>query len=125
CVGVVAVLVPGRDHQHAKPDDLGQPVHDLFWCPRVLQTGGQRWATPSRPSISRSTNKPPSEDSWPPSKRAITALPCTGGRPGRNGIPSTMAGPAPVDPRVQAINPNPTPNQHLGLHPPALTHNPG
>jgi hypothetical protein len=36
-----------------------------------------------------------------------------------------MAGAAPVDPGVQALNPNPTPNQHLVLHPPALTHNPG
>src|SRR5215472_8331214 len=43
-----------------------------------------------------------------------------GDRPGRNGVTSTMAGAAPVDPRVQAPNPNPTPNQYLGLHPPAL-----
>ena len=40
-VGVVAVLVPGGDHQHAKPDDLGQVVHDLLRRPSVLQTRGQ------------------------------------------------------------------------------------
>ena len=45
-------------------------------------------------AISRKANKPPSEDSRPPSKRAITALPCTGDRPGSNGVTSTMAGAA-------------------------------
>ena len=64
-------------------------------------------------------------DSRPPSKRATTALPCTGGKPGRNGLTSTMAGVAPVDPRVRAHHQNLTPNQHLVLHPPTLTHNPG
>jgi hypothetical protein len=65
-----------------------------------------RSANPSRRSISRKASKPPSEDSRPPSKRATTALPCTGDRPGRNGVASTMAGAVPVDPRVQALNPN-------------------
>ena len=32
-VGVVAVLVSGGNHQHAKPDDLRQAVHDLFPAP--------------------------------------------------------------------------------------------
>src|SRR5438034_3798277 len=40
-VGIIAVLVPGGNHQHAKPDDLRQAVHDLFRRPRVLETGGQ------------------------------------------------------------------------------------
>ncbi len=107
-VGVVAILIAGGNHQQAKADDLGHAMHNLLRHP-----------------ISRNANKPPSEDSWPPSKRATTALPCTGDRPGRNGVASTMAGAAPVDPRVPALNPNPTPDQYLGLHPPALTHNPG
>ena len=41
CVGVVAVLVAGGDHQHAKPDDLRQAMHDLLRRSRVLQTAGQ------------------------------------------------------------------------------------
>ena len=40
CVGVVAVFIPGGNHQHAEPNDLRQTVHDLFRRPRVLQTGG-------------------------------------------------------------------------------------
>jgi hypothetical protein len=90
-----------------------------------LRQPAKRSASPSWRSISRKASKPPSEDSRPPSKRATTALPCTGDRPGKNGVASTMAGAAPVDPRVQAHHQNPTPNQHLVLHPPALTHYPG
>src|SRR6516162_2013486 len=117
--------IAGGDHQHAKPDDLRQAMHDLLWHPRSLRQPAKRSASPSRRSISRKASKPPSEDNVPPSKRATTVLPCTGGRPGRNGVASTMAGVAPVDPRVRAHHQNPTPNQHLVLHPPALTHNPG
>jgi len=40
-VGIIAVFVAGRDHQHAKPNDLRQPVHHLLRRPLVLQTGGQ------------------------------------------------------------------------------------
>jgi len=36
-VGVVAVLVPSGDHQHAKPDDLRQAMHDPLRRPRVHQ----------------------------------------------------------------------------------------
>ena len=90
-----------------------------------FRQAAKRSAIASRRSISRKANKPPSEDSRPPPKRAMTALPCTGDRPGRNGVASTMAGAAPVDRGVEALNPNPTANQYLGLHPPALTHNSG
>src|SRR6516225_9065340 len=88
-----------------------------------LRHPASRSANPSRRSISRKASNPPSEDRRPPSNRATTVLPCTGDRPGRNGVASTMAGAAPVDPRVQALNPNPTPNQHLVLRPPTLMHN--
>jgi hypothetical protein len=40
-VGVVAILIAGGDHQHAKPDDLRQAMHDLLWHPRVPETAGQ------------------------------------------------------------------------------------
>jgi hypothetical protein len=40
-VGVVAVLVTGGGRQHAKPDDLGQAMHQLRRHPRVFQTAGQ------------------------------------------------------------------------------------
>jgi hypothetical protein len=40
-VGVVAVLVAGGNHQHAKADDLRQAVHYLLRHPRVLQAGRQ------------------------------------------------------------------------------------
>ena len=36
-VGVVAVLVPGGDHQHAEPHDLRQAMHDPLRHPRVHQ----------------------------------------------------------------------------------------
>src|SRR5439155_16147858 len=70
-------------------------------------------------------SNPPSEDSRPPSKRATTALPRTGDRPGRNGVTSTMAGVASNDRQIQLQQPNLTPDQRLALHPPALVHNPG
>jgi hypothetical protein len=38
CVGVVAVLVPSGDHQHAEPDDLRQAMLDLLRRARVGQT---------------------------------------------------------------------------------------
>ena len=99
----------------------GAPTIDLDGTVQSLAEGAGTFMR----SISRKASKPPSEDRWPPSKRATTALPCTGDRPGRNGLASTMAGAAPVGPRVQAHHQNPTPNQHVVLHPPALTHNPG
>jgi len=36
-VGVVAVLVPSGDHQHAEPDDLRQTMHDPLRGARVHQ----------------------------------------------------------------------------------------
>jgi hypothetical protein len=39
-------------------------------------------ANGSRRSASRGANRPPSEDSRPPSNRAMTTLPATGDRPG-------------------------------------------
>ena len=46
----------------------------------------------------------------------------TGDRPGRNGVRSTMAGVASDDREIQLQQPNPTPDQSLALHPPALMH---
>ena len=40
-VSVVAVLVPGADHQHAEPDDLRQAMHDPLWRARVHQAARQ------------------------------------------------------------------------------------
>jgi hypothetical protein len=51
----------------------------------VLLTGGQAVRQPQQPF----DLAPPSEKSRPPSNRATTALPCTGERPGRNGVTST------------------------------------
>ena len=39
-VGVVAVLVAGRDHQQAKANDVGQSMRDLPGIARILQAGG-------------------------------------------------------------------------------------
>ena len=57
-VGVVAVLVAGGDHQHAKPDDLRQAMHDLLRHPRVLETGRQ--AVGQAPAGVRSRARPAS-----------------------------------------------------------------
>src|SRR5258708_40371035 len=84
-----------------------------------LRQPARRSANPSRLSISRKASKPPSEDSRPPSKRATTALPCTGDRPGKNGVTSTMAGVASHDRQIQLPQPKLTPHQRLWLHPPA------
>jgi hypothetical protein len=39
--GVVAVFIPGGDHQQPEPDDLGQSVDRLPRRPRIVQAGGQ------------------------------------------------------------------------------------
>src|ERR1700674_1446970 len=90
-----------------------------------LRQRASRSANPSRRSTSRKTSNPPSEDSRPPSKRATTALPWTGDKPGRNGVASTMAGVASDDRQIQLQQPNPTPDQSLALHPPELMHRSG
>ena len=40
-VGVVAVLVAGRDHQQAEADDFGESVSDLIWRTRIPDAVGQ------------------------------------------------------------------------------------
>ncbi len=40
-IGIVAVFITGGDHQHAKADDLGQPVHNTLRRTRVLHARGQ------------------------------------------------------------------------------------
>ena len=40
-VGVVAVLVAGRDHQHAEPQDVGNAVPDPLGQARIVDAGGQ------------------------------------------------------------------------------------
>ena len=40
-VGVVAVLVAGRDHEQAKADDLVEPVYDALRVARVRDAGCQ------------------------------------------------------------------------------------
>jgi len=37
-------------------------------------------------------SRPPSEERWPPSKRAITGLPPTADKPGSAAVVSTLAG---------------------------------
>ncbi len=39
--GIVAVLVTGRDHQHAEADDAVQAMHDAFRRARVVNAGGE------------------------------------------------------------------------------------
>ena len=50
----------------------------------------RRSATPSRPSTSRSTSTPASDDNVPPSKQAFTGRPATGDRPGSGNVRSSM-----------------------------------
>ena len=39
--GVVAVFVAGGDHQHSKPNDVGQAVGDLVRRGRINHAGGK------------------------------------------------------------------------------------
>ena len=48
-VGVVAVLVAGSDHQHAKADDLVETVPDAHRRPRVVDAGGKTPRDPQPP----------------------------------------------------------------------------
>ncbi len=57
-----------------------------------VRHAASRLATSRRRSTLRSTSRPPSDDMWLPSKRAITGLPPMGDRPGRAGVGSTLAG---------------------------------
>ena len=38
---IVAVLVAGRDHQHAEADDVGEAVPDALRRSRVVEAAGQ------------------------------------------------------------------------------------
>jgi hypothetical protein len=40
-VGVVAVLLAGRDHQHAKAQNVGNTVPDPLRQARIIKTGGK------------------------------------------------------------------------------------
>ncbi len=40
-VGVVAVLVAGRDHQKAKTQHLGEAMLDAFWRAGIVDAGGE------------------------------------------------------------------------------------
>jgi len=78
-----------------------------------------------RVSISRSANTPPSEESLPPSKRAMIALPQTGDRPGSAGMDATLAGMASEIDRVEFSQPNPTADHGGAPSPLTLVNNPG
>jgi len=69
---------------------------DPLRCARVVDAGGQALGQTKPPldlaQDQQETSRPPSEDSCPPSKRAIRGLPATGDRPGRDGVDSTLAG---------------------------------
>ncbi len=45
-VGVVAVLVASGDHQHAKADDLIEPMNDALRRPLVMDAGGEALGDP-------------------------------------------------------------------------------
>lgn len=75
-------------------------------------------------SISRKTTTPPSDDNWPPSKRAKTSLPSTGDRPGNGRLGSTMASEYSGTCVVGLRQPSPPRSQRITLHPPTPVHNP-
>lgn len=66
---------------------------------------------PRRASISRSAITPPSEESFPPSKRAMMGWPQTGDRPGSAGVGSALAGMASENDRVEVSQSNPVADQ--------------
>lgn len=40
-IGVIVVLMAGRDHQRAEANDVGEPVRDKFRYARTNDAGGQ------------------------------------------------------------------------------------
>jgi len=90
----------------------------------VMQAAN-RPATSRRRSTSRKTSSPPSDERWPPSKRAITGLPPTGDRPGSAGVVSTLAGMEAPDRQDWRQHPHPTLDQGLVPCPPTLVNHSG
>jgi len=102
----------------------------MLWMTRSGARGSatqaaRRLAMLRRVSISRSASTPPSEDSLPPSKRAMMGLPQTGDRPGSAGVDSTLAGMASEIDRVEVSQPNPIADQSVVPCPLNLVNNPG
>ena len=99
--------------------------------PRLMSRRGSaklaalQFATLRRASISRSATTPPSDESLPPSKRAMMGLPQTGDRPGSAEIDSTLAGMASEIDRVKVSQPNLIADQDVALCPLILKTNPG
>ena len=100
-------------------------MHDAFRCPRIGDTGRQAIGNTKTAFDLTSASTPPSEESWPPSKRAMMGLPATGDRPGSAGVVSTLAGMGSDIDRVLVLQLNPMADQVFAPCPPTLVNNPG
>ena len=92
---------------------------------RLTRQAARRLAMLRRASISRNATTPPSDESLPPSKRAMMGLPQTGDRPGSAGVDSTLAGMASEIDRVEVSQPNLIADQGVAPCPLNLKTNPG
>jgi len=91
-VGIVAVLVAGRDHQHARADNVVQAVDHPARIARVTEAGCEAGGDGKPLLHLAQRQQAPSDDMQPPSNRATIALPPTGDRPGSIGVDSTLTG---------------------------------
>jgi hypothetical protein len=87
---VVAVGIAGDNRQHAKPQDLIEPMSNLARLPRILQASRQPRFR--RRSTSWNSSRPPSAEVHRSSIRAETGLSPTGDRLGRTSVSFSMVG---------------------------------
>ena len=92
-VGVDAVLVACRDHQHAEPQDVGHAVDRARRIARIVDAGREPPGDIEPPlDFTQGSRAPRPRTAIRRRSGPITVLPFTGDRPGSGGVVSFMAG---------------------------------
>ena len=94
-VGIVAVLVAGRDHQQAEAQDGGEVVLDPPRGARVVEADGEPLRK-SQPALDLAQGQQAAIGGQLPAVEAgDQGRPATGDRPGSGGADATLAGMGP------------------------------
>jgi len=96
-VEVVGILVAAGDRENAGAQDIGQPMSDPALIAAVRDHRGEPFGEAQPPLRLGEQITPPSEESRPPSKAAVTFLRPMAGKQNGSKLSSVMAGVAASD----------------------------
>ena len=117
------ILMAGRDRHHARRHHLGVGVDDAHRIAVVGERRGDASARPSRSAISRKHDDTAVRGQQAGIDVAVSDLPATGDRPGRNGVACGMASGDSGGTRTLLLrHQNPTPIQRLRRRPSISLH---